>query len=141
VLTARVQDAIEEALREHRSTADARKAIDDILDAAGVGPRRDDYATMVFRTNANDSYQQAHYEEARSPELRGTFPVWRYLGVRDGRQGKDHEPKFDRYYPAEASFADVRGPRIFNCRCSLEWVDADTWQELEGQGAKVETRW
>lgn len=138
VLTRRVQEAIAFALQNNTNgTVD----VQDVLDEAGVSPANSQYAEMVFRTNAMDSYQSAAYEEARAPDLQATFPVWLYLGIMDGRQGKDHEPKFNRYYPAEATFSEVRGPRPFNCRCSLRWVTADEWDRLKAQGARVETAW
>lgn len=141
VLTERVRESIARSLAEGRGSADAQHDVGQLLAAAGVDPGNPQYPEMVFRTNAMDAYQQAAYEEARHPDLRGVFPVWQYVGIADGRQGKDHEPKFDRFYPAEAAFADVRGPRPFNCRCSLRWVDAFEWDELKAKGARVETTW
>ena len=138
VLTRRVQEAIAYALSNNTNgTVD----VQDVLDEAGVSPASSGYADLVFRTNAMDSYQSAAYEEARAPDLQATFPVWLYLGILDGRQGKDHEPKFNRYYPAEATFSEVRGPRVWNCRCSLRWITADEWDRLKAQGARIETSW
>jgi hypothetical protein len=140
-MTARVQDAISKAIRSGISTADATADIDAILDAGGISPTNPQYGEMVFRTNAMDAYNSGHYAEARAPDLAPSFPVWQYVGIRDGRQGKDHEPKFDRYYPAAAPFAEVRGNRPFNCRCTFRWVFIDEWDDLQKQGFRVETSW
>lgn len=115
VLTGKVQDAIAAAIAEGKSTSEATNDVGGLLDAAGVSPANPQYAEMVFRTNAMDAYSQAYHEEGRNPDLRGQFPAWQYVGIDDHRAGKDHRPKFGKYYPAEASFAEVRGPRPFNC--------------------------
>lgn len=137
-VVASVQSKIAEALTKHKSTADARADIQAALDAAGVTTRNPQYAEMVFRTNAMDAYQTGAYEEAQSEDIADLFPVWQYLGIKDGRQGSDHEPHFDKYYPRARAFADVRGDRPFNCRCSLRWVDKFEWQKLQSKGAKAE---
>lgn len=141
VMAARVQDAITQALEAGYSSNEATGAIEDILDAAGVSVRNPDYSSMVFRTNAMDAYQTAAYEEARAPDIREAFPVWRYLGIDDARAGADHRPHFGKYYPASVSFNEVRGDRPFNCRCSLAWVDAAQWDELLKAGSVIETSW
>jgi hypothetical protein len=138
VLTRKIQQVIADAMRagENRGAS-----VDAVLEAAGVSPANPQYADMVMRTNAQDAYQTAVYEEARHPDVRAEFPVWQYQGIDDHRAGADHRPKFGRYYPATAAFADVRGPRPFNCRCGLEWIDRHTWAELQSQGARAETSW
>lgn len=136
-----VRDAVAQSIEDAEATSAAAARIDAILDVAGLSSGNPQYSEMVYRTNAMDAYNQGHYEEARAPDLRAEFPVWQYLGIKDGRQGKDHEPKFDRYYPAAAPFADVRGPRPWNCRCTLRWVTADEWDELRAEGAAVERSW
>lgn len=141
VLTRRVKEVVAKSLRENASAADSAAAIRRALDAAGVSARNPQYAEMVYRTNAMDAFQTGVYEEGRHPDVRDLFPAWQYLGIRDGRQGPDHEPKFDRYYPASAAFADVRGDRPYNCRCSLRWVDRFEWDDLRDKGARLETRW
>jgi hypothetical protein len=115
--------------------------IQELLDVAGVTPRNPQYAEMVYRTNMMDSYHQGFSQEMASPEMRDTFPVWQYLGIRDGRQGEDHEPHFDRYYPAHATFGEVRGPRVFNCRCSAAPVSKYEWRRAQEAGAKIAEDW
>jgi len=115
--------------------------VQEVLDHAGVTPRNPQYADMVFRTNMMDAYNHGVTSEMQSPDLQETFPVWKYLGIADGRQGADHEPHFDLYYPNEASFEDVRGERVYNCRCSPAPIDKWEWAELQAGGASVETDW
>lgn len=123
-----------EAGRRPQAVAD----IQDELDAAGVTPRNPQYAEMVYRTNMNDAYMQGFSAEMADPDVQRTFPVWQYLGIRDGRQGEDHEPHFDRYYNASQPFAEVRGPRVFNCRCSAAPVTKFQWAELQAKGVRAE---
>lgn len=141
VLTERVQRAITEGLGESRSAADTVAVIRQAFEESGVSPRNPQYADMVFRTNAADSYQTGVYEEGRHPDVADLFPVWQYQIIDDHRTGDDHRPKGGRYYPADATFADVRGNRPFNCRCSLRWVDFSEWDDLRSRGARVESEW
>lgn len=140
-VTERVRRVVADALAHNRSVADATARISDLLDASGATTRNPQYAEMVFRTNAMDSFQTGMWEEGRHPDVRDTFPAWQYLGIDDHRAGEDHRPKFDKLYPARATFADVRGPRPFNCRCSMRWVDRHELAALEKAGHKLETRW
>lgn len=113
--------------------------IQDVLDAAGVSPANPQTAEMIFRTNMLDAMNNGQMSELQAmPE---SFPVWRYDGIRDGRQGEDHEPKFDKYYPVSAAFHDVRGPRIFNCRCCPTGIYRTDWADLQAKGARLETSW
>lgn len=112
-----------------------------ILDAVGVSPRSPQYAEMVVRTNVMDAYNQGVAAELADPAMQEIFPVWRYEGIRDGRQGEDHEPRFDRYYPSSATFHEVRGPRVFNCRCGSTPISKYEWADLLRRGERVETRW
>lgn len=141
VLTAKVQESIAKSVAGGMSTAEATGDVEGLLSASGCLPSNPQYSEMVFRTNAMDAYNQAYHEEGRDPELAGMFPAWQYLGVHDGRQGKDHEPHFGKFYPATASFAEVRGPRPWNCRCNSRWVDEGEWQELKSKGYQIETNW
>lgn len=138
VLLKRVKAVIANALETGRGgTPD----IQDILDGAGVSARSPQYAEMIFRTSMMDSYTTGTSRELREPDVAEAFPVWRYAGIKDGRQGADHEPKFGRYYPSSAPFAEVRGPRPFNCRCVQLPVDKFEWADLQARGITVETDW
>lgn len=136
-LLAKVKDVIGEALVTGE-TAGAAADIQALLELAGVAPKNPQYAELVFRTNMLDSYVTGIMEEAQADDMAEFFPVWRYLGIRDGRQGADHEPMFDRYYPNDAVFAEVRGERVWNCRCCPNPIDRFTWAKLQEQGARVE---
>lgn len=137
-VTADIQRRIKDALANHTGTADATRAIQEAVEGAGVTPSNPQYSEMVFRTNAMDAYQTGMYQEGQSDDVKDHFPTWQYLGIKDGRQGKDHEPHFDKYYPRTRAFADVRGDRVFNCRCSLRWVDKFEWDALKAKGVNEE---
>jgi hypothetical protein len=140
-LTDKVKQRILQGLATAEGAADVTAGITSLLEAAGVSPSNPQYAEMVFRTNAMDSYQTGVYEEGRHSDVASYFPVWQYIGINDERAGHDHRPRFNRYYPATATFAEVRGNRPFNCRCSLRWVDKFEWAELQAKGVKAETEW
>jgi len=111
----KVKDAILAGLR---TGADATPDVQDVLDAAGVSPRNSAYAEMVTRTATMDALNSGAVAEMQTPEMQEAFPVWRYDGILDSRTGDDHRPLIGRHFHAAANFADVRGPRVFNCRCS-----------------------
>jgi len=113
-------------------------AIRQILEDAGVSPANPQYANMVMRTNLNGAYTQGTDDELEQPHMQEMFPAWQYVGIRDGRQGNDHEPHFDRYFPVTLSFAEVRGERVYNCRCSKIPVDRYQWTRLVEGGARIE---
>jgi len=138
VMLRAVQDAITEALAKGTT---GTYAVQSILDAAGVTPRNPQYAEMVFRTNALDSYNTGYDDERQDPDVAEEFPVWQYEGIKDGRQGSDHAPHFGKYYPASVSFNEVRGDRPFNCRCTQRVVNRREWARLEAAGARAETEW
>lgn len=118
------------------------QAVQSILDAAGVSPANPQYSEMVYRTNMMDAYNVGHQREMQTPDMQDMFPIWQYLGIDDGRQGSDHAPKFNKYYPSSASFAEVRGSRPYNCRCTANPIDKYTWEEdLKPAGARLETSW
>ena len=66
------------------------------------------------------------------------FPWWRYDGIRDGRQGKDHEQHFGKYYLSSTPFQEVRGDRMFNCRCCPTPVWRRDVERLKAQGFQAE---
>jgi hypothetical protein len=138
-LTQRIQKIIGDAIRENRGAALAQAQVRKALSDAGVSPKNPQYSDLVFRTNAMDSFQQGAFEEGQKEK--DAFPVWQYLGIEDGREGDDHRPKFNRYYPRTASFSEVRGARSFNCRCGLKWIDKHEWHDLTGRGERAEEKW
>lgn len=138
VILDRVKAAILRALTEGGS---GTPEVQEILDAAGVSHRNPQYAELVVRTNVLDALNEGQTAELAEPGMREAFPVWQYDGIRDGRQGKDHEPKFDKYYPSAASFAEVRGPRVFNCRCGHSPIHRALWAQLQRDGARAEESW
>lgn len=141
LLTEKIQKIIGESLRSNEGVADAQNKIRKALGAIGVSPNNPQYSEMLFRTNAMDSYQTGLYEEGSHPDVADTFPVWRYVIVDDERTGEDHRPKGGKYFPQSAAFADVRGDRPYNCRCSMQWCDAFEWEALKARGEHVESNW
>jgi hypothetical protein len=139
VLLEKVQAAILAQLEG--ATGDATADVQAILDAAGVSHRNPQYANQIVRTNVMASLNEGSQAELADPDMQEEFPVFRYEGIRDGRQGPDHEPHFDRYYPSTVTFGEVRGPRVWNCRCSMTPVHKSEWAELERQGVRLESRW
>lgn len=129
-----VKALILDRLATGRGYTTAPADIDALLDGAGVGPRNPQYAQMVFRTNAMDAYNVGLALELESPDVAPTFPAWQYFGIRDGRQGEDHEPRFNKYYPNSLPFPLVRGDRPYNCRCTFAPVDRWHWADLTRQG-------
>lgn len=132
----RVKKAIERRVAAG-DTVTGAQAIEDILDRVGIHPRNPQYCDMVFRTNYMDIFNVAAEEQRQDPDVVDDFPVWRYMGIRDGRQGKDHEEHFDNYYPAKVSFQKVRGDRVYNCRCQAVPVYKAEWAKLKARGKKV----
>jgi hypothetical protein len=138
VLLERVRDAILKNLEEGET---ATPNVQDLLDDACVSPKNPQYAELVVRTNMMDAYTTGSQAELATPEMQEAFPVWQYAGIRDGRQGKDHEPRFDLYFPSSATFQEVRGPRVWNCRCCPVPIHRLQWPDLQARGAKVEETW
>ena len=134
-LLQRIHGIIRDVLESGKKVSAAPRTIARVLDEAGLTPRNPDYASMVFRTNMMAAYNRGAAEELK--EASDDFPVWKYLGIRDGRQGADHEPHFDRYYPSRVSFEAVRGDRPFNCRCTFQPIYRDDWKELQAKGARL----
>ena len=138
-----ILDKVKAAIKNRLATGETatllptHAEIESILDAVGVTPANPQYSEMVYRTNMMDSYTVGAMEEMRDPDVASTFPVWRYLGIRDGRQGEDHEPHFDQYFPNEASFQEVRGDRVFNCRCNPQPINKFLWARLKRGGARI----
>ncbi|HVR06915.1 MAG TPA: hypothetical protein VMW75_02610 [Thermoanaerobaculia bacterium] len=138
-LLQKVQQVLQQRLETGRAIGAAPRQVDAILEEAGVHPKNPQYAELVVRTNLMDAYNTGIAGEMRAPDVALDFPVWRYLGVRDGRQGKDHEVHFGKYFANERDFREVRGRRVFNCRCGPQPIYKSEWDRLEREGAQVET--
>jgi hypothetical protein len=135
----KVQSLILDRLKTGVDFGKAPKEIENLVAELGVSPKNPQYAQMVFRTNVMDSYNIGQgLAVEQDPEVRDFFPAWQYMGILDGREGDDHRPKFNRYYPSTIHFAVVRGKRVFNCRCTPNYIDRINWAELERKGARLE---
>lgn len=132
----KVKDAV---LGELATGGDATATVRKVLEDAGLNPKNPQYAQMVVRTNVMDAYETGFRDELRqNPRANEDFPVWQYVGIRDGRQGEDHEPHFGHYFPASVDFRDVRGPRVYNCRCIPKPIYKSRWKKLEAEGATLD---
>lgn len=114
----------------------ATPTVQQLLDAAGVSARNPQYAEMITRTNVMDAFNQGTQAELADPAMQEFFPAWRYDGILDTRTGDDHRPKIGKHYPSTATFSEVRGPRVWNCRCSPTPVS-----KWEMKGIRVESSW
>lgn len=140
-LLAKVQEIIASRLETGEGIGTAPEDIQAVLDQVGVSPRSPVYATMTFRTNMKDAYAQGAEEELQEPDVQEAFPVWRYVGIRDGRQRPSHEAHFDKYYSSDTPFTLVRGlgpEDVCNDRCDFIPIYKDDWRELQKQGVRVE---
>ncbi|QVL32991.1 hypothetical protein KIH39_03485 [Telmatocola sphagniphila] len=88
-LIKKVQEAIQTGLESGGKEA-SKFDLNTILSEAGVTPKNPQYAGMVYRINAMDSYNAGLRAEYQAPDVKAFFPVWQYLGIEDGRQGSDH---------------------------------------------------
>lgn len=137
----KVKRVISDRLLGQEPIGTATADIQDILDAAGVAPANPQYAEMVYRTNMMDAYNAGQQAEIADPAMQEFFPWWRYDGILDSRTGDDHRPKIGKYYPASAAFADVRGPRVWNCRCCMTPLYRTDVRDLMAKGVRAETAW
>ncbi|HEY1188020.1 MAG TPA: phage minor head protein [Gemmata sp.] len=122
-------------LKQLQSGAGAVPEVQQVLDAAGVSVKNPQYADLVVRTNVLDAYNQGAQDEVADPEMRERFPAWEYLGILDDRTGDDHRPRIGKFYPAAVPFAEVRGSRVWNCRCSFAPVSKHLMQGIRVEGS------
>ncbi len=142
-LVDRLKEPIAAVLEQGVSPRAATRTVQRLLDEAGVSPRNPDYSSMLVRTNAMNAYNEGATAEMQDPNVAESFPVWKWLGIRDGRQRHSHEVHFDRYYPNHATFAAVRDSVRgeydgYNDRCTMQPVYKGQWKRLQAAGARVE---
>jgi len=139
----RVQQIIGDRL-ENGEAATGPKAIQEVLNRAGVTPKNPQYAEMVWRTNVMDAYTVGGDEERQDPDVADTFPVWRFDGPADVRERDTHRPHNGHYFPNDVNFAEVRDSIKgeydgYNCRHSPTPIDKWQWKELQKKGKTVST--
>lgn len=113
---------------------------DDLLAAAGVGAGDTAYTEMVYRTQTMNAYNAAATQELQDPDVAEAYPVWRYVGIADGRQRASHAAHFDKYFPNATTFEEVRDSievSPWNCRCTMIPVFSADWAELYAAGNRV----
>ncbi len=133
-LLEKIQGLLLQGIKEGTSRPGVTTQVQQILDAVGVSPSNPQYSEMVVRTNLMDAYNQGQTDELADPDVKEFFPVWRYDGIHDGREGDDHRPHFGQYYPSTVAFSVVRGKRVYNCRCTQTPIDRYTWEDLQNKG-------
>ncbi len=139
----KVKGIIQDLLETGQGVRAAPKQIDEIMDRAGVTPGNSYYSTMLTRTNVMGAYNRGGMEEMQAPGVKDFFPVWRYIGIEDGRQRHNHEVHFGKYYENAADFEEVRDSEKgefdgFSCRCGPQPVSKYEWAELRRSGARAE---
>lgn len=142
VLVDKIKQAIAQRL-EQGNAASGIEAIQFLLNSAGVTPKNPGYAENVFRTNMMDAFTQGDEEERQDPDVKDTFPVWRYDGIGDVRERETHRVQNGKYFSNDVSFAEVRDSEKgdfdgFQCRCVPTGIDKWTWAKLQEDGADVE---
>lgn len=117
----RVKTVIQDAIEQGDGREAVRERIADVLDAAGVSPANPQYADLVYRTNAMDSYVQGQQSEYAVPAIQEAFPAWEYHAIPDERARPHHAARDGKLYPSSLTFQEVRGMDahdVINCRCS-----------------------
>ncbi len=120
----------------------AAESVESLLTQAGVSPANPSYASMVVRTNMMSAYNEGAMAEMQDPDVADVFPVWRYVGISDGRQRPSHEVQFDKYFSNDTDFADVRDAVKgsfdgFACRCTFIPTDRWSWAALQASGTEL----
>lgn len=144
----KVFDVVRDRMETGKSVSPAPQAISRLLTDAGI-EHNSGYAANVFRTNTMESYRTGAWKEFQDPDLEATFPVWKYIGVKDGRQRQGPEPKYPnhrihcgKYWPRSVDFKDVRGREgkdVYQCRCDFLPINKYEWERLQEAGVKLET--
>ena len=98
--------------------ADFGKAAAKRLEAAGWTPANPSHLATVFRTNVLGSYGGGRAQQMTQPAVIELRPFWEVLGIRDGRQRKNHEQLFGVVLRATDPFwLEAFPPFGYNCRC------------------------
>ena len=140
-LLKKVKEAIRSALESGAGYRSGTKAVDKIMDDAGISPRNPQYGEMVTRSAMANSYNEGWDSELKEPDVQEAFPVWRYANPNDNRSRPTHAARNGKYYSSAVSFADVRGRGIedyANDRCTGIPVWRGTWQKLQRNGNRIE---
>lgn len=142
VLLRKVQDLIAKRLETGEGAGRGAQDVQALLDEAGVSGPDAGYSRAVWRTNVMDALTTGADEERMHPDVIETFPVWKFLGIHDGRQRPSHEVHFNHYFPARVTFAEVRDSVKgefdgFSCRCIDQPVSRYEWSRLKASGARI----
>ena len=136
----RVKEVLRTAIATGQGIPQAPASIQKILSDAGIAPSNPQYSELVFRSNMMDAYTQGTVQAMQDPQVADLFPVWRYAGIRDGRQRPEHEAHFGKYFANATAFAEVRDSikhSPWNCRCNPVPVSKFSWQRLRANGARI----
>jgi hypothetical protein len=117
---------------------DVPEVDDEILGDLGLSdeePGRSHYLSAF-----HSAYTNGQEAEALQPELRATFPVYRYDAVDDKTSRDWHRARNGSFYPSTVAFGDVRGrgvEDIANCRCVPTYRSWDQWKADVAAGARI----
>lgn len=136
----RIFNVITDRIETGKAVRDTPGIISRILDDAGI-EHNAGYGELVWRTTAMESYRNGAWKEYQDPDVGDLLPVWRYIGVRDGRQRPSHFAHCGKYWPREISFQSVRGTSVsdvINCRCDWVPINRLEWKRLQARGVTLE---
>lgn len=142
VLLGKVKDAIRKRLETGEDIRGGPKAIQAILEDAGVAPENPNYAQSIFRTEMMGAFNAGSQRELS--DLTDVFPAFLYSNPADSRSRKAHAARNGRLYPSTTLFEDVRGrdaADVIQCRCVPIAVDKYELAERLAAGEKVEVDW
>lgn len=147
VILDKVAKVIDNRIETGKDIRGGERVIEEILDTAGIA-HKNGYGEMVSRTNTLEAYRNGSWSRYQDRDLDEFFPVWKYVGIKDGRQRQGPDPKPNHrakcglYHPRSVNFFDVRGREakdVIQCRCDFKVVTRRQWARLEADGARLES--
>lgn len=92
-------------------------------------------AETLLRHHGFQAYQAGWYELL--DRQREVFPYWQYITVGDGEVRDSHRALDGIILPASSPFWDTHWPPWdWNCRCRVEPVDAEDFEQAAGGGSQ-----
>lgn len=150
VVLDKVKQAIQGVIETGQDVSATPRLIAALLRDAGieqtVGGRRvgGAYVENLFRTNMMESYRAGAQQELA--EVADDFPVWRFVGIADGRQRATHAIHNDKFFPSSVTFEEVRDSVKgefdgYQCRCDFIPIYVSEWKRLQAAGSRIEPGW
>ena len=119
-----VRDSIMEMLNRALSSGLTMEEFRDeaiqVLDNAGIAPRRPVYWETVYRTNMSTSYQAGRWQQMTDPDVVKERPYLRYVSARLPTTRPSHGEKHGLVFAADDPFwSRWYPPNGFNCYCTV----------------------